>query len=251
MTISVSQPPALSLTGRALRGVRAAMHLARGVFVPKSPSESGDDPLATWCRELLFRLGVRIEMSGADLPSSPCLLISNHVSWMDILVIRALVPARFIAKEEIAFWPLVGKSAQEAGTFFIDRKRLSSFRNIFEQVRLTLENEEYVAVFPEGTTTCGEQLLPFRSGIFEAAIRTGRPVLPVCLQYESSDRRPLKSVAYTGNESFARSFWRTLEEPRITARVHVFFPLPPTDLSRRELSLAAWKALRSVLDPSS
>ncbi len=241
-------PHSLSIPGRALRGVSAAMHVARSVFVPKVPALSGEDPLAVWCRELLFRLGVRMEISGADIPSGPFLLISNHVSWMDILVIRALVPARFIAKEEIALWPLVGSSAQAAGTFFIARTRLSSFRNIFEQVRKTLEREECVAVFPEGTTTCGERLLPFRSGLFEAAIRTGRPVLPFCLQYESHDRRPLRSIAYTGGESFVRSFWRTLGEPRITVRIRVFSPLLPEGRSRRDLSREAWEILRSALN---
>ncbi|MCL4486063.1 MAG: lysophospholipid acyltransferase family protein [Nitrospiraceae bacterium] len=251
MSLSQSVPPTLSLPLRSLRGVRAATHLARGIFIPKVPAPSGEDPLAVWCRDLLLRLGVRMEISGADFPSGPCLLVSNHVSWMDILVIRALLPARFIAKEEIALWPLVGRSAQAAGTFFIARKRLSSFRNIFEQVRVTLENEECVAVFPEGTTTCGERLLPFRSGLFEAAIRTGRPVLPLCLNYETPDRRPLRSIAYTGGESFARSFWRTLGEPLITVRIQVFSPLFPMGRSRRELSLESWNILRSALQPSS
>ncbi len=244
-------PHSLSISGRSLRGLRAATHLARGVFVPKVPAPSGEDPLAVWCRDLLIRLGVRMEISGADIPPGPFLLISNHISWMDILVIRALVPARFIAKEEIALWPLVGKSAQAAGTFFIARKRLSSFRNIFEQVRRTLENEECVAVFPEGTTTCGEGLLPFRTGLFEAAIRTDRPVLPLCLQYEAPDRRPLKSISYTGGESFVRSFWRTLGEPHITARIRICPPLLPKGRSRRNLSLESWEILRSTLNQSS
>lgn len=245
----MSFSPPLSPPRRALRGVRAATLMARGYFVARNQSPSRGDPLAHWCRDLLSRLGVGIATSGGTIPQDSCLLVANHISWMDILVIRSLLPARFIAKSEVALWPLVGSSAREAGTFFIARNRLSSFRRTLDQVQGTLENNDSVAVFPEGTTTCGDRILPFRSGLFEAAVRTGRPVLPVALRYETPDRRRLNTISYTGGESFARSFWRTLGEPRIIVRVHILPFLVPTGLSRRDLSLKAWTDLRCVLFP--
>lgn len=243
-------PPPLSPPLRAMRGVRAAALMARGYCVARNQSPSSEDPLASWCRDLLFSLGVGILSSGEALSRDPCLIVANHISWMDILVLRSLLPVRFIAKEEIALWPLVGSSARKAGTFFIARGRLSSFRRTLDQVEETLENNDSVAVFPEGTTTCGDRILPFRSGLFEAAVRTGRPVLPIALRYETPDRRRLDTISYTGGESFARSFWRTLGEPRIVVRLHILPSLLPTGLSRRDLSLKAWTDLRLVLFPS-
>ncbi|MCL5286183.1 MAG: 1-acyl-sn-glycerol-3-phosphate acyltransferase [Nitrospirae bacterium] len=190
-------------------------------------------------------------VSGGPITQESALIVANHISWMDIVVIRSLFPARFIAKEEIALWPVVGTSARKAGTFFIARRRLSSFRMTLEQVQKTLDNNGSVAVFPEGTTTCGDRILPFRSGLFEAAIRTGRPVLPIAIRYESPDHRSLSSISYTGGESFAKSFWRTLGEPRIIVRVHLLRSLDPAGCSRRELSGKAWTHLSSVLFPSS
>jgi 1-acyl-sn-glycerol-3-phosphate acyltransferase len=170
---------------------------------------------------------------------------------MDICVIRALVPVRFIAKEEIALWPVVGPSARNAGTLFLGRQRLSSFRETLEAVRESTEQNISVAVFPEGTTSTGESLLPFKTGIFEVCTRTGKPILPVSIRYENTFRTPLTSVSYTGGESFAQSFWRTLGESRIHARVLIGQPIFPEGRPRKELAGEAWNRVHDGLAASS
>ena len=250
---AVPVSPPLSFPSRLLRGLRAAAHVFRGIFVPKQLRKndlpSSPDPLADWCRDLLSLLGVDLTLHGEQKTAvtGPFLLVSNHISWMDICLIRALFPVRFIAKEEIALWPVVGPSARNAGTLFIGRHRLSSFREILSGVRDSMEEHISVAVFPEGTTTTGDTLLPFRTGIFDVCAKTGRPVLPVSIRYENSRRTSLATVSYTGGESFARSFWRTLGESRITARVHIGSPVFPEGANRKELARESWERVREGL----
>lgn len=248
-------PPLLSVSTRSFRGARAAAHLARGFFVAAAFRKMAQttrpgDPLGAWCHELLRLLGVDISFDVRQGPAynGPCLLVSNHISWMDVCLIRALFPVRFIAKEEVSLWPVVGASARNAGTFFIRRHRLSSFRETFQNVHDSLVRHDSVAVFPEGTTTGGHAVLPFSTGLFEVCTLTGRPVLPVTIRYESPREAPLSAVSYTGGESFARSFWRTLGEPRIVARVFVGPPIFPEKKTRKQLAQKAWEAVARGLD---
>ncbi len=237
----------LSIPKRSVRGIRAAAHLARGLFVSKNTGKAGPDPLSRWCRDLLSLLGVEVALSGERPDVGAYLMVSNHISWMDILVIRSLFPTRFIAKQEISLWPLIGSSAREAGTLFIQRRRLSSFHGTLQFTRTLLENDLSVCLFPEGTTTTGDRLLPFRTGIFEVCIASGKPVLPLCLRYIADTSGSSAPVSYTGNESFARSFWRTLGEPRITARVDLLDPILAGGHTRKELARKAWTSIKARL----
>lgn len=245
--------PPLPVPARSLRGLRVAAHMAKSLFVEIVPSriyERSSDPLSRWCRDLLELLGVDIKIEGRLPESGPFLLVANHISWMDILLIRSLFPARFVAKEEISLWPMVGAGARRAGTLFIARKRLSSLRATIDQICQNLEDGAPVAVFPEGTTTTGDRLLPFKSGIFESSVRTRFPVLPLAIRYENAPGAPIRSISYTGGESFGASFWRTLGERRITARIILCPPVHPEDLSRKELASHARELLSVALSPS-
>lgn len=249
--------PPLPGPARSLRGLKVAAHVAKSLFVPTGASRISDrtsrknfDPLSLWCRDLLELLGIDVAVEGRLPESGPFLLVANHISWIDILLIRSLFPARFIAKEEIALWPMVGAGARRAGTLFIARGRLSSLRTIIEQVSQNLEDGAPVAFFPEGTTTTGDRLLPFKSGIFESSVRTGVPVLPLAIRYENAPGSPTRSIAYTGGESFGASFWRTLGERRITARIVLCPPVHPEELSRKELAARSRELLSEALSPS-
>ena len=241
---SGSRMRSLSFSRRSVRGLRTAAHVARGLFVPKTTGLAREDPLSRWCRDLLSLLGVELTLSGERPDPGAYLLVSNHISWMDILVIRALFPTRFVAKEEIALWPVIGSSAREAGTLFLGRDRLSSFFDTLHFARTLLEKDLSVCVFPEGTTTSGTHLLPFRTGMFEVCIRSGKPVLPLYLRYVSATCGSSLPVSYTDNESFARSFWRTLGEPRISACVDLLHPITPTGKTRKELARGAWGVIQ-------
>ena len=235
---------------RGLRALRVGTHIAGFfLFPPKERKRSPEtlDPLSRWCQGLLSKFKVEVTVEGPSPGPGPFLIVANHTSWMDILLIRQLVPGQFIAKEEIALWPVIGPGARRVGTLFISRNKLSSLHAIFRQVCRSLERGQSVVLFPEGTTTTGEQLLPFRSGLFESALRTGVPILPLALRYESLTGPPNHATSYTGGESFGRSLWRTLGEDRIMARLVLHSPIFPEKKSRKDLAAEARLSILSTL----
>ncbi|MEZ5730003.1 MAG: lysophospholipid acyltransferase family protein [Burkholderiaceae bacterium] len=145
--------------------------------------------IAGWSRWLLRACGVQpIELSPpaegrlADRGEGQMLLL-NHLSWLDIFVIDALAPATFVAKSEIARWPLLGTLVAAVGTEFIERGRRHAVHRVIERLDAKLGAGTRVAVFPEGTTTDGRRLLPFHGNLAQAAINAGAPVVPVGLRY--------------------------------------------------------------------
>ena len=235
---------------RGFRAFRVGTHIAGFFLSPpgkRNLSPDNSDPLSHWCQGLLSKFKVEVRVEGPPPGPGPFLIVANHISWMDILLIRQLIPGQFIAKEEIALWPVIGPGARRAGTLFISRNKLSSLRATFLQVCRCLERGQSVVLFPEGTTTTGEHLLPFRSGLFESARRTGVPILPLALRYESLTGPPNHATSYTGGESFGRSLWRTLGEARINARLILRPPIFPEKKSRKVLAAEARHSIMSTL----
>ena len=240
----------LPRTIRGLRAFHVATHVVGCFLLPaaeRPPSAKSRDALSLWCQRLLAKFGVEVTVEGALPGAGPFLIVSNHISWMDIPLIRHLFPAQFIAKEEISLWPVIGAGAKRAGTLFISREKLSSLHATLDQVCQSFGRGESVVLFPEGTTTTGEGLLPFRSGLFQSALRTGIPILPVALRYTTLAGHTNPAVSYTGGESFGRSFWRTLGEPRIIARLSLCQPIFPGKTSRKDLAAEARQAILSAL----
>lgn len=240
--------PGVPLSLRINRILSSLWHIRRIFSLPKGPDPSSPkDPLSAWFEDFLSLLGVEIRLSGERPATTAFLIVANHTSWLDIMVLRALFPTCFIAKEEIASWTVVGPMAKEAGTIFIGRGRLSSFRETLVAARASLDKNVPITVFPEGTTTRGDRLLPFKTGVFELCTETGRPALPVSLRYEDPQGRQLLSVSYTGKENFFRSFGRTLREPRVVVRVHLSPPIPPEGHDRKSLSQEAQESVAGGL----
>lgn len=238
---------ATGLPVRAARVLRSLWHIRHIFSLDKVPDPQRKDPLSRWFETFLEILGVEVRALGEPPPASAFLIVANHISWLDIMVLRSLFSTCFIAKEEITHWPVVGPMAREAGTIFIGRGRLSSFRDTLVAARASMDRNVPITVFPEGTTTRGDRLLPFKTGVFELCTETGRPALPVSLRYEDPAGRQLLSVSYTGNEHFFRSFGRTLREPRVVVRVHLSPPLSPEGRDRKSLSQAAQEAVSGGL----
>lgn len=247
---SHSSPRPLPRTIRGLRAFHVATHVVGSFLLPaaeRPPSAESRDALSLWCQRLLSKFGVEVTVEGSLPGPGPFLIVSNHISWMDIPLIRHLFPAQFIAKEEISLWPVIGAGAKRAGTLFISREKLSSLHATLDQVCRSFGQGESVVLFPEGTTTTGEGLLPFRSGLFQSSLRTGIPILPLALRYTTLTGHSNSAVAYTGGESFGRSFWRTLGEPRIMARLSLCQPIFPGKKSRKELATEARQSILSAL----
>lgn len=193
-----------------------------------------------WSRGLLRVLAVRLQVTG--MPPSECaLVVANHVSWIDPFLLLAVIPVRFVAKDEVRHWPVFGWLTAQAGTVFIQRERsrdVSRVVNIFVDC---LKAHQQVALFPEGTTTDGSYLRPFKSALFQVAISQQAGCAPVGLRY----RHP--AAAWVDDMDFVQSIWRILALPMLDAEL-IFCPLIPAQHhTRRTLATASTHAIASVL----
>ena len=191
--------------------------------------------------------GVRSLLRG-EPPQGPCVLVSNHISYFDPLILASYLPLTAIAKREVASWPIVGEFVKRLGTLFVERDNASSGARVLREAITLLNRGVSVLVFPEGTTTRGDRVLPFKRGIFGAALRAGVPIVPVALSYERAD------AAWVGNTTFLSHYARTMWQP--CTRVSVQF-LPPLPLgmsgrprSAQQLAEAARRAITRAVTRS-
>lgn len=199
-----------------------------------------------WSRRLLRQCRVSLgPASGA--PLAHALVVANHVSWLDIFVINALHPCRFVAKAEIRSWPVMGWLAAGAGTIFIARGSRSELRHVFKGLVEVLRRGQRVALFPEGTTGLQGQVLPFHANLFEAAVDAGVPVQPYALSYVDAGGALHPSIEYVGATTFFDSLLRILQGPPVTARLACLAPLETGSAHRRELAQAAQEAVAQAV----
>lgn len=204
--------------------------------------------IRTWSRQLLAICNVTVQASNSHAQAlDHCLVVANHVSWLDIFVIDAVHPCRFVAKAEIRSWPILGWLAARAGTIFISRGSKRDLRKIFQGLVDKLKDGERVGVFPEGTTAAQGQLLPFHANLFEAAIDAGAPVQPFAVSYVDAQGRPHDSIDFIGEMTFAQSMVRILCGRPVTARLECLAPIDTVGAHRRELALAAHAAVARSL----
>ena len=143
--------------------------------------------LGTASRILLRLFGIQCERVGAT-PSGPALIAGNHLSWLDIVAALATWQCTFVAKHEVRDWPVIGWLARSLGVVFVDRTRKRDLLRAIPALERALADGELVLLFPEGTTTAGDGILPFRSALFEAATRAGVPVYPLALSGHVTQR---------------------------------------------------------------
>jgi 1-acyl-sn-glycerol-3-phosphate acyltransferase len=196
----------------------------------------------SWLAENLCALhGLRAQLRGT-LPRGPCVLVANHLSYFDPVVLAAHTPLTAIAKTDVAAWPLVGDALRRLGTTFVDREDAMSGALALRRALRSLQSGVSVLVFPEGTTTRGDQVLPFRRGIFGAARRAGVPVIPVALRYD----RP--EVAWVGDDSFLPHYVRAMAQPCTRVTVEYLSPLTTERGQRAEgMAEAARRAIARAL----
>lgn len=239
---------------RALRLARLALHLLRGLLIAAIVFPQIDDRrrrthVRRWSRKLLAILAVRLHVvrhGEQAVHGAGMMLVANHVSWVDIFAIDAVMPTRFVAKSEVARWPLIGWLSTRVGTLYVQRARRHDTARINRDVRAALERGELVGVFPEGTTTDGSRLLKFHSSLLQPAVSEQAAILPVALSYWRGDGTRCTELAYDGHWSLWDTLRRMVSVRRIRCRLTVLPPLEP-GLPRRELSLAAHHAIAEAL----
>lgn len=174
-----------------------------------------------WSRQALSILGVSLRVQGSAPAGGPVLLVSNHISWLDILVLNAATPARFVSKADVKSWPVLGHLVSGAGTVFIEREKRRDAMRVVHHVAEALQAGDVVAVFPEGTTGEGREVLPFHANLLQAAVVTDTPVVPVGLAYgHATTGRPHPAPLYTGGTTLLQSVWRTVGAQDLQAWVH-------------------------------
>ncbi|GAB3511654.1 1-acyl-sn-glycerol-3-phosphate acyltransferase [Pseudoxanthomonas daejeonensis] len=195
------------------------------------PETLGDRAVRAWSAGLLWIFGFRLRRFGTPLPGA-ALFVANHVSWIDIETLHSQRMMGFVAKSEIARWPLVGWLAARGQTIFHQRGSTDSLNGVIELMVGRLREGRAVGVFPEGRTRSGEEVGPFHARIFQAAVDAQVPVQPVALRYgNGGDAQTV--VAFAPRESFLANFLRLLgERPRV-AEVHFLAPVAPGDVDGR------------------
>jgi 1-acyl-sn-glycerol-3-phosphate acyltransferase len=182
------------------------------------------------CTQVTRSLGIRFHVAGT--PPANGLLVSNHLSYLDILIYSAAVPCVFVSKAEVNDWPYFGFAARQGGTIFIDRTRRVSAQEVAQEMARRLADPVPILVFPEGTSSDGGQVMRFHSGLFEPAAAHGAAVTAAAVRYESAGGAPESDLCWFGDETFLSHLWRALGGPGFTAQL--VFGNPRVYRNRRE-----------------
>ena len=204
-----------------------------------------------WSAELLAVLGIDLHVRGTPPPDDarPVMLVANHVSWLDIFSINAVVPARFVAKSEIRRWPFIGWLCAQAGTIFIRQARRHDTVRVNAEVSAALSAGDVFAVFPEGTTSDGSNVAKFHSSLLEPALAAGAAVQPVAIRYEREDGTLCTEVAYDGDTTLWETIRAMTTQPSIAVHLRFLPPAIAAGRHRRELAREAREAILRTLFP--
>ena len=240
---------------RTLRLARLVLHLLVGVvkaalLLPLVGRARRTELIRRWSLRVLSILHVRLSVKGEvpDLSAAGVMFVANHISWLDIYLLDAVCPVRFVSKAEVRAWPVIGWLAEKIGTLFIERARRHDTARAGREVVDALRQGDCVAVFPEGTTSNGTLLRAFHASLLQSAINSEARLWPVAIRYVHRDGTANLSPAYVDNMSFADSLFRILNEPDLEAEITYLEPLPVQGRSRRELAALAEQAIANALN---
>lgn len=172
-----------------------------------------------WSRFLCHIIGLEIKIYGQK-PTSPVMIVANHVSWLDIPIIHSFILAGFVAKKEIKYWPILGWLAMAGDSVFHQRGSNTSRKSVLQQLKKRLQNGRSVVIFPEGTVTDGSYLRPFHRQLIHAAVVSQTPVVPVAIKFLNGDGKRNKNVIFIDDETFMRHVFRILKLPQTTVEIH-------------------------------
>src|SRR5262249_18943921 len=237
------RPDGVQTASPALRGLRAiamlvqlcVVWLGAVVVAPRLGVSRRNALVARFAAGTLAILGVRVRAVGAQpLRDGPVLVVANHVSWLDGYLLNAVLGGtRHVPQAEVARWPVAGAIARGFGTFFHARGSFRDAARAKDAVAAALRAGERVVVFPEGTTSEGDEVGPFHAAFFQAAVDAGVPVQAVAVRYPGLAGRPDPAAAFVGDMTFVASLVRVLRRRRLEARLTFGPLLPPGQLAAR------------------
>ncbi len=218
-------------------------------------------------RQVCLLLGVRIHCHGKVAEDRPVLLISNHISWLDIPVLSAIAPVSFVAKAEVSTWPFISWLAKLQNTIFIDREQRRSTRDSASEIMARLRDGGHVVIFAEGTSSDGNRVLPFKTSLFAAAKPKGKRARAAQAEIESDEfyvqtvaigythqqglplgRRGRPFVAWYGDMKIAGHAWKLLKCGPLDVSVHIGEPVKVEAFAgRKELARFTEHQVRQAL----
>jgi 1-acyl-sn-glycerol-3-phosphate acyltransferase len=205
--------------------------------------------MRTWGRGILRIMGGRLFVDG-PIPEPPFCLVSNHLGYMDIFVMSATVQARLVSRADLAHWPAIGWLARHFGTLFLDRKRIRDIPYVAAQMKDVLEEEDGVVFFPEGTSSSGDDVLPFRSPLLNVPVELGMPVHAAAISYFRPTGDARTDVCWWGDMTFADHLYRLLGLRGFEARI-VFGPDVIQGSDRKQLAAEAEQMTRALYQRAS
>ncbi|PKO47911.1 MAG: 1-acyl-sn-glycerol-3-phosphate acyltransferase [Betaproteobacteria bacterium HGW-Betaproteobacteria-22] len=246
-----------SVLTRYVRILRIVLHTFIGLLIaslifPVTSQGIRTHLISWWCRRLLSAFNMQVLHLGHTPRQAPAktMVIANHISWSDIHALNSLMPLKFIAKSEIKNWPIFGYLVSKANTIFIDRNKRQATKHIINTAKNSLEDGDNLCLFPEGTTTDGTEIRPFKTSLIEAAILAKATIQPVAIRYPGADGEVNTDVAYAGETTLIESMQKILKMQRPIIELHFLTPVTPDDyatMDRHSLTLHTEGLIRETL----
>ena len=240
-------------TLRAFKLLGVLLHFARGGRTVRQEfgsltTQQKRLAMKNWAQGVLQTLQVVVDSNVAEPSQDAVLLVANHLSWLDILVIQSIMPGVFVAKSEVRRWPLIGPLAHACATIFVDRSSARSARSMVDRSVQALQDGWCVVAFPEGTSSDGRSLGTFHANIFECAIRSGTAVQTLTLQYQDRRSGQIATDAhFTGDTTMLSSLLRVMGCSTLSAQVHVGERIAAQGHTRKTLARQAHHQMRAQL----
>lgn len=239
---------------RFYRVVRVVTHVLYGLTVStfilgRLNHKRRNIVISRWSKQLLNILNVQIKIAGRS-PSeqtSHTMFVANHVSWLDIHALNSIKPVRFIAKAEVARWPIFGWLAKQANTLFIERTHKKDTLRVNNQASESLRNGDCFCYFPEGTTTDGTYLMPFKPSLMQAAIDADAIVWPFTILYPKPDGSPNVMMAFAGETTLIESIWQIISLKQSFVEICFLENIKTNNDNRRALTNKIYDAVTKQL----
>jgi 1-acyl-sn-glycerol-3-phosphate acyltransferase len=217
--------------------------LANRIYNTKQAGFKKNQMKSFWMKLVGLSLNLKIETTGEPITGA-ALVVSNHISWIDIVVIGGLVPGCFIAKSDLLRWPIIGFLTKQSGNIFVKRGNKQQVHETTEQMAWILKQDLKIIAFPEGTTSDGKRVLPFHGSLFHPAILTKMPIQTLVIEYldEAQELAP-----YIDDDVFIPHLWQILGLSTINVRLNFNKSIDSRDKTRQSVKQESWQQINRKL----